>query len=1344
MQVVVLGMHRSGTSALTRVLDLMGCHLGDGNAAFHGPDPNNPAGYWERKDVWGVDEALLSSLGGSWHDVAHLDLQALAAETRSRLASEARAVVTRLDEHRPWAIKDPRLCILLPFWRAFLTKPICILIHRSPLEVARSIQTRDGFPIPFGIALWETYNLDALRNSASLTRLVVSYEELLAQPAKTVRRLLKELTAAGVTGLHAPKESALRGFLDPKLHRERGDARLEGACLLPAQRKLLLALRTGAALRWDPVPVPSPAGRDEVVSFNSRLKEIGKIRSDEEAARKAEEAHHARDLQVLNGMLDEKDRYIADLQKQRGAAEAAHEKTIQTLEPLVLQKDRDLSGLQVRIAGLEASLTERAAAHAKGVESLEQMVAEKDRYIADLLALEETAKAFFKKAAAALQAVAAEKERALAAAVERLAKSELDKKSLRRALRDKARELRAARTLANEPIPPASPAVPTVFGDLAVCTIVSKNYISMARVCCESFLAQHRGARAFVLIVDHIDGSFDPGAEIFETIEVEDLNIAAFSDFAYKYNILELNTAVKPYFLQYLFEKRGVEKLFYLDPDIFVYGPLADGYRELDANDILLTPHILSAIGEDGRRPNENDLLVAGVFNLGFLGLKKSTSTLSMLTWWQTRLYDSCFSDPGRGLFTDQKWMNLAPGLFPSVGILRHAGYNVAYWNLHERRDLEETTHGYVVNGVPLVFFHFSGFEKETPNRVSKHQDRFRLPDLNRHYRKLFLDYSKALSEHGWEATRSLPYAFGFFDNGAVITNFMRRVYWTFREGRARFGNPFETATDGSFFSWLTAPHRSGSSLSNLLVYMYQQRADVAAAFPDPEGAHTLAYLEWAQGHSAVDFGLSDIYQEGFRRLLAEAQERAKPPEPEPVPPPAATASPEPPPQTEPVPEPAAALPDVEEDEPKTEWKKSVQSLLGVSRYRALRRRVWRLYSAAHRFEAACRAWRDPARPEAPLPVLAEAPAPARPFGVNLFGYFDTENGIGEVARSFAAMLREADVPNALINVEQQWLRRGDQTILQFSSEHPFAVNLAIVNADQAPALRERLGPARSNGHYNIGYWFWELSTFPERYAGSFPLFDEIWVASDFCLDAVSRAGSVPTVKMTPAMEPKPPGARTRPDFSFEPGEFVFLYIFDSLSVVRRKNPGGVISAFRRAFSPGEPVRLVLKTMNASSRQMHILERHSRDARVHVWNEYLRRGELLDLVAAADAYVSLHRSEGLGLTPLEALLLGKPVIATNYSGVREFLEGPSAYPVGYKEVALTRDFGAYPKGSVWAEPNVCEAARHMRTVFEAARNGTATPPPEELRRRYSVKHAAVALKRRLGRIESELVSRGND
>jgi hypothetical protein len=277
MQVIVLGMHRSGTSMLARVLGLMGCYAGP-EEALSPPDGANPHGYWERRDVWAVNEAILQALGKSWYDVAGLDLSRLQEKHRSELEDRARSIVRALDDHRPWVIKDPRLCVLFPFWRKLLDRPVCVLIDRDPLAVARSLQARDGFPRLFGIALWEYYTLQALLSTRHLARIAVSYHDLLAKPAATAHFLREALSSLGVMGLHDHAEGEIAAFVEPALqHHDQDETGLRGY-LNAQQLDLQRAVSNRVALDREPPPL-SPGAEDLLIVHPRVLAEREELRA---------------------------------------------------------------------------------------------------------------------------------------------------------------------------------------------------------------------------------------------------------------------------------------------------------------------------------------------------------------------------------------------------------------------------------------------------------------------------------------------------------------------------------------------------------------------------------------------------------------------------------------------------------------------------------------------------------------------------------------------------------------------------------------------------------------------------------------------------------------------------------------------------------------------------------------------------------------------------------------------------------------------------------------------------------------------------------------------------------
>ena len=234
---IVLGMHRSGTSAITGTLRLCGAWVGE-EAELTGANKENPRGFWERRDTRNICDRLLHSAGANWWDIAQFEPgnipEDVLAEERSKLAS----VISSLRAHGTWVLKEPRLCLLLPALRDYLANVICVHVFRNPLEVARSLQTRNGFGIGAGLALWEAYNRSALTASSDLPRVLVAYDELALRPMETVDRLLERLGDYAAGDLVNPDEDCLKQFVDPSLYRLRAGTDETIEFLSPSQRSL--------------------------------------------------------------------------------------------------------------------------------------------------------------------------------------------------------------------------------------------------------------------------------------------------------------------------------------------------------------------------------------------------------------------------------------------------------------------------------------------------------------------------------------------------------------------------------------------------------------------------------------------------------------------------------------------------------------------------------------------------------------------------------------------------------------------------------------------------------------------------------------------------------------------------------------------------------------------------------------------------------------------------------------------------------------------------------------------------------------------------------------------------
>lgn len=332
----------------------------------------------------------------------------------------------------------------------------------------------------------------------------------------------------------------------------------------------------------------------------------------------------------------------------------------------------------------------------------------------------------------------------------------------------------------------------------AACTIASRNYLAQARTFARSFQKYNPGKQVFVLIVDDNSGTMDFSGEPFEAILAKDLTIPNFLVVAFKFNIIELNTALKPSFMKFLFRERNVSKLLYFDPDICIYASLAPLFEELDRHPILLTPHVLSPGTAEAILP-ESAFLKFGVFNVGFIGFRCTEDTLEVLIWWESQCLSFGHFDPWEGVFVDQKWMNLLPCFIEELKIIRLPGCNMAYWNLHERT-LSRDAGGWIVNSSsPLFFFHFSNLDMEDTETIKKSLKKPTLKDRE-DLRQIFSEYRDQLRYNGYDECRNVRYHYGYYSNGIPIGDLARRIIGSAEE-MFRGKNPFDAS--GESYRWI-------------------------------------------------------------------------------------------------------------------------------------------------------------------------------------------------------------------------------------------------------------------------------------------------------------------------------------------------------------------------------------------------------------------------------------------------------------------------------------------------------------------------------------------------------------
>jgi glycosyltransferase involved in cell wall biosynthesis len=398
----------------------------------------------------------------------------------------------------------------------------------------------------------------------------------------------------------------------------------------------------------------------------------------------------------------------------------------------------------------------------------------------------------------------------------------------------------------------------------AVVTIVSNNYLSRARVLCRSLREHEPEVRRFVLIVDRpIAVRSD---EPFEPIPVEALDIPDFEDFMAQYTVMEANTAVKPYVMSFLFKHYSIEELVYLDPDIMLTGPLTEVWAALERGNVVLTPHLRDPF-RDEEHPNELEILRSGTYNLGFVGTRRGATSDRLFTWWAEKTEHDCVVDLANSLFVDQKWMDLVPGYLEGVEVLRDPGYNVAYWNLHERK-LSESAGTYYADGAPLAFFHFSGYDPERPTILSRHQSRHTLATMPV-VRKLCDLYAQRMKAEGHDDGARHPYGFANLRNGIPISKGIRAAIRMFRKQ----GVDWPSVTDADAFCRFVATPNvrvCGTEISPFVHHVLASRCDVEAAYPCARhDARDPDFLNWLEnsGHECQGDVLYARFRTSFVRI---------------------------------------------------------------------------------------------------------------------------------------------------------------------------------------------------------------------------------------------------------------------------------------------------------------------------------------------------------------------------------------------------------------------------------------------------------------------------------------------
>ncbi len=739
------------------------------------------------------------------------------------------------------------------------------------------------------------------------------------------------------------------------------------------------------------------------------------------------------------------------------------------------------------------------------------------------------------------------------------------------------------------------------------CTIVARNYLAQAQVLVDSFRKHHPDGTIDVLLIED-PATERPQVDGAGVLMIDEIGIApgVLERMTVAYEIIEIATAVKPWLLRSLLD-RGFDHAVYFDPDISIERPISELPGLCREHSIVLTPHLTEPMPRDGGLPAEQNLLVSGTYNLGFIGVGDTEQGRRMLDWWSTRLATDSYVDVEHGFFTDQRFIDFVPSLFEPY-LVKDPSWNVAYWNLATRPLTRGADGGVLVAGHPLTFVHLSGYSPRLPHLLSKHQGskpRLRLSE-DEVLRDICDDYGARLRAAGFESAQTDFVAPFTRHDGVGIDRIVRHLVR--REIRAEAwgkgtGLGWSDTEGQSLAEWLADPIGDETTYPNLgryLTEVFLQRPDLQMTYPEVGTGDISGYLSWLRHFGGAEMGVP-------RKVIRTTRQH---------------------------------------------W--------------------------------------DARRPGGSATEdLSLVP------GIEVVGYLNVDAGLGEVARQFVASLEHAGIPLSTTTYDRTPSRKGAPwTDRPAPAGARYDTALVCVNADMLPVFARDVGADFFSDRYVIGLWFWELPDFPPKVAeDAFAWLDEVWVCSEFNAKAL-RSHTDKPITVVPMPVHAPQESHVLPSELEGDDAFTFLFVYDELSVQERKNPVGLIEAFDRAFpTPGE-ARLVIKTINGSkapTAQEKLRYHASRRPDVHLLERYLLREELDGLMWNADCYVSLHRSEGFGLTIAETMAIGKPVIATNWSGNMTFMSHDNSLLVGHVKVAVGPDNDPYPPDSRWAAPKLDQA-----------------------------------------------------
>lgn len=389
----------------------------------------------------------------------------------------------------------------------------------------------------------------------------------------------------------------------------------------------------------------------------------------------------------------------------------------------------------------------------------------------------------------------------------------------------------------------------------AGCTIVAKSCLSYARVLARSFRRCHPDSPFFVLLADDVQGCFDPAGEPYALVWLTDLDLPRLERFRFHHPQQAFSYACTPFLIAWLLAQ-GLERVVYFKQETLVLDDLSPLFERLGESPLVMTPHLVEPLSGPDAAARELNILQSGVYNVGVLGVGQHPTSQRFLSWWQDRLLTHCRLDVEAGLHYEQRWLDLVPGFFEGVHVLRDPAYNIGHWSLPERRIEVAPDGGVLVDGRSCRVVRFSGYRPDDPTRITGYNARLSWEEAGP-VRQVFERFGQALDREGYQETRAWPYAFGAFDNGVAVPDLARRLYLDLGTDVGAFGDPLQTSPEGSYWRWLNAV-AADTGLPRFWDAIYRARPDLQQAYPVLDGPGRAAFAEWARQSGVSEYRASD------------------------------------------------------------------------------------------------------------------------------------------------------------------------------------------------------------------------------------------------------------------------------------------------------------------------------------------------------------------------------------------------------------------------------------------------------------------------------------------------------